>query len=313
MERERQHSAIIKLGHEPGRTPLKIVQVEDVPLVRGLEHRGGTFHARTLVEGVPGTQGNFKFSLSRLGTDYSGPRHRHNFDQFRYMIEGESDYGDGALAPGMLGYYPEGVPYGPQVNKTEIYGAVLQFGAASGAGYLLPREVKAGMEALKQFGAFRDGVFQRNEGVPGKRNMDAYQAIWEHLHGREMVYPKGRYSAPIFMDSAHYDWVPVKGATGVAEKLFGVWTERRTEAGLIRLEPSASHEVRGRGIYLVLSGAGACEGKTLKQHTTIFLDRGERAILQASERTEFLHYGLPDLSDMTAGVSNSTPAMQAAE
>ena len=212
---------------------MKIVQIEDVPSVRGLEHRGGTFHAKTLVEGTPGSPDNFKFSLSRLGTDYSGPRHRHNFDQFRYMIEGESDYGDGSLGPGMLGYYPEGVPYGPQVNKTEIYGAVLQFAGASGSGYLLPREVKAGMEVLKQFGTFADGIFRRNEGVPGKRNMDAYQAIWEHVHGREMVYPKGRYGAPIFMDSAHYDWVRIAG--GVAEKLFGVWTERRTEAGLLKL------------------------------------------------------------------------------
>ena len=66
---------------------MKIVQVEDVASVRGLEHRGGTFHAKTLVEGTPGSPDNFKFSLSRLGTDYSGPRHRHNFDQFRYMID----------------------------------------------------------------------------------------------------------------------------------------------------------------------------------------------------------------------------------
>ena len=101
---------------------MKVVQLETTPEVRGLEHRGGTFHARTIVEGKPGTPGNFKFSLSRLGTDYSGPRHRHNFDQYRFMIEGESDYGqDGPLKAGMLGYYPEGVPYGPQVNTTEIW------------------------------------------------------------------------------------------------------------------------------------------------------------------------------------------------
>ena len=178
---------------------MKIMQLEDAPLVRGLEHRGGTFHSRTMAEGTPGTPGNFKFSLSWLGTDYSGPRHRHNFDQYRFMIEGESDYGqDGPLKAGMLGYYPEGVPYGPQVNKTDIFCAVLQFGGASGSGYLLPREVKAGMEELKKFGEFKDGIFHRNDDVPGRRNSDAYQAIWEHMHGREMVYPKGRYDAPIY-------------------------------------------------------------------------------------------------------------------
>ena len=113
---------------------MKVVQLDDVTPVRGLEHRGGTFHSRTTAAGEPGTPGNFKFSVSELGTDYSGPRHRHNFDQYRFMLEGSSDYGqDGPLKAGMLGYYPEGVPYGPQVNNTPIVCAVLQFGGASGS------------------------------------------------------------------------------------------------------------------------------------------------------------------------------------
>ena len=37
---------------------MKVVQLETTPEVRGLEHRGGTFHARTIVEGKPGTPGN---------------------------------------------------------------------------------------------------------------------------------------------------------------------------------------------------------------------------------------------------------------
>jgi hypothetical protein len=291
---------------------MKVVQFDDVTPVRGLEHRGGTFHSRTTAEGQPGTPANFKFSISELGTDYSGPRHRHNFDQYRFMLEGESDYGqDGPLKAGMLGYYPEGVPYGPQVNKTAIKCAVLQFGGASGQGYLLPREVKAGMEELKAFGEFKDGIFHRREDVAGKRNMDAYQAIWEHVHGREMVYPKGRYDAPVFADAANYRWAPIKGASGASEKLFGVFTERRTQARLLRLAAGGSCEVEGRGVYLVLSGAGQTEGKPLRKFTTVFLDTDERASLQASETMELLHYGLPDLSDMmTAGAG---AAAQAAE
>jgi hypothetical protein len=290
---------------------MKITQIEEASLVRGLEHRGGTFHSQTLAEGVPGTPGNFKFSLSRLGTDYSGPRHRHNFDQYRYMIEGESDYGqDGPLKAGMLGYYPEGVHYGPQVNKTEIFCAVLQFGGASGSGYLLPREVKAGMEELKAVGEFKDGVFYRADGAPGKKSRDAYQAIWEHVHGREMVYPKGRYDAPITMEEDHFAWAPVRGARGIAEKLFGMFTERRTQARLIRLDAGASYEVEGRGVFMVLKGAGACAGQPVKQYTTAYLDQDERAVLKASEPTEFLHYGLPDLSDMQMFPAET---MQAAE
>jgi hypothetical protein len=218
--------------------------------------------------------GNFKFSISELGTDYSGPRHRHNFDQYRYMLAGDSDYGqDGPLRAGMLGYYPEGVPYGPQVNKTPIVCAVLQFGGASGSGYLQPREVKAGMEELKAFGEFKDGVFHRHDGVAGKRNMDAYQAIWEHVHGREMTYPKGRYDAPIMMDAASYQWAPIKGAPGASEKLFGVFTERRTQARLVKLASGATLAVEGRGVYLVLSGAGEADGRRCRNSPPYFSTR----------------------------------------
>src|SRR3981081_2887533 len=138
---------------------MKVVQFDDVTPVRGLEHRGGTFHSRTTAAGEPGTAGNFKFSVSELGTDYSGPRHRHNFDQYRFMLSGESDYGqDGPLKAGMLGYYPEGVPYGPQVNKTPIVCAVLQFGGASGGGYLEPREGKRGREGRGKAGELNTGA-----------------------------------------------------------------------------------------------------------------------------------------------------------
>ena len=84
----------------------------------------------------------------------------------------------------------------------------------------------------------------------------------------------------------------MKGAKGVSEKLFGVWTERRTEAGLLKLEPGASHTVAGRGVYLVLSGSGECAGTPLQQYTTVYLETGETTTLRASETMELLHYGL---------------------
>ena len=114
---------------------MKIVQAEDVERRRGLEHRGGTFFSRTLVTGEPGSPGNFKLSISENGTDHHGPRHRHNFEQFRYMISGLADFShDGKLKPGVLGYFPEGVFYGPQTNLENTLLVVLQFGGASGSG-----------------------------------------------------------------------------------------------------------------------------------------------------------------------------------
>jgi hypothetical protein len=141
--------------------------------------------------------------------------------------------------------------------------------------------------------------------------MDAYQAIWEHVHGREMIYPKGRYDAPIMMDAASYQWAPIKGVPGLSEKLFGVFTERRTQARLVKLAAGAAYEVAGRGVYLVLSGAGEADGKPLQKFTTVFLDADETTTLRADETTELLHYGLPDLSDLEISISSA--AVQAAE
>ena len=194
---------------------MKIVQTDEIPLKRALEHRGGIFHGRIMVEGAPGALDNFQVSYGQMGGDFNSPRHRHNFEQIRYQLEGVLDYGrDGKLIAGMVGYFPEAVYYGPQSQDPSIAckTIVLQFGGASGSGYLSQAEVQAGMQELKQEGEFKDGVFRRRADVEGKRNLDGYQAIWEHVNERPMVYPKPRYPQPIFMDPASYDWVPVEGA-----------------------------------------------------------------------------------------------------
>ena len=81
---------------------------------------------------------------------------------------------------------------------------------------------------------------------------------------------------------------------------------------LLRLAPGARHQVRGRGIYLMLAGEGTCEGAPLRKFTTVYLDQDESTNLQARETTELLHYGLPDLSGLTAG-THTSGVMQAAE
>ena len=99
-------------------------------------------------------------------------------------------------------YFPEGTSYGPQTSEATATTFVLQFGGASGQGYLSRQEVKQGMDALKELGSFEGGVFRRHEDVPGKRNMDGYEAIWSHVNGRPLEYPKPRYPGPVMMDRA---------------------------------------------------------------------------------------------------------------
>jgi hypothetical protein len=290
---------------------MKIVQGDEIAWVRGLEHRGGTFHFRNLMEGTPGTLDNFQLSMGRNDKDFVSPRHRHNFEQFRFQLEGDLDFArDGRMTPGMVGFFPEGAHYGPQTSEDTATTIVLQFGGASGSGYLSRKEVKQGMDELKAFGSFEGGVFRRNEGVAGKRNMDGYEAIWSHVNGRPLEYPKPRYPGPIMMDGGHFGWVAMPDSPGVSEKLIGVFTERRAEAVFYKLDPGATLRASGRGIYVAYAGEGRVVDEPLRPFTTLFLEHGEEAAITATTEVELIHFGLPDLRDMVAPETMATIAAE---
>ncbi len=288
---------------------MKIVRIEDVPEERRVHNqRQGTFIFHRLAEGEPRTPGNFIFEMVETTTDFFSPRHRHNFDQFRYQLEGEFDFDrNGRMKPGILGYFPEGTPYGPQTSSVRSLTLVLQFGGASGSGYMTQHELEAGTAALKSQGVFEKGVFRRNDDVEGKRNMDGYQAVWEFVNKRPMVYPKPRYHDPLMMDPASFAWVPLDGAPGVSEKPMGVFTERRTEAFFLRLDPGASYRAAGRRLYFVVSGNGDIGGTAYAKRTTLFADTGETATITAGAPTELLVLGLPRFGT-AAGQSTATAA-----
>src|SRR5690606_38458334 len=111
--------------------------LRNLEMVERVHARGGKFQACTLLQGEEGTIGNFFLTIARTFDDFESPRHRHNFDQVRLQLEGDADFTrDGIMTPGMVGYFPEGVFYGPQKNPGESLTVVLQFGGASRSGYL---------------------------------------------------------------------------------------------------------------------------------------------------------------------------------
>lgn len=280
---------------------MQIVHGDEVEWKRGLQHRGGTFHYRHLLNGTPGTPGNFQFNVGQLEGDFASPRHRHNFDQFRFQIEGTMNFDrNGKMGPGTFGYFPEGAPYGPQSSEGRAVTAVLQFGSASGSGYLSREEVFAGQEELKKFGTFEGGIFRRNDDVEGRRNTDGYQAIWEHVHGQRMEYPKPRYRDPIMVDPTHYEWMPLAGQKGVSCKPLGTFTERLCGASLMRIERGARYRADPRSVYLVLRGSGLMHGQAYRPHTALHLDENEEAEIAAHEDTEILRLALPDLAGIAA-------------
>jgi hypothetical protein len=263
---------------------MRIVHADQVEeKIRIEQHRPGVFRHRTVAVGEPGTPGNFILELVGTTEDFAAPRRKHNFDQFRYQLEGELDFDrNGKMTPGSFGYFPEGTAYGPQRASVRSLTLVLQFGGASGNGYLTQEQLDAGSAAL-----------ERHDGPPDVD--DGYRAVWEHVNRRPMTYPAPRYHDPVMMTPEHFDWVPVEGAPGVCEKLMGVFTERRCEARFLRLAPQARMAAGGRKVYFVLTGDGRVGGQAYRHYTAVFCERGEEATFEAETPTEILVLGLPRL------------------
>ena len=279
---------------------MKLVHGKRMEFVGGQEkHRGGGLATKLLLAGEENTPDNFRLTLGRDRGGHQNPRHRHNFDQIRMSIKGALSIADGKdLAAGQVGYFPEGTYYGPQkAAQTERITLVLQFGGASLSGFISTRQMQQGYEELARGGEFKGGVFYRSAGGP--KSQDAFEAIWEHVCGRNLVYPSPRYDEPILMTPASFRWVESPEHPGIGRRLLGVFTERGTRIEMLRLEAGASIELgdaSARIVVFALSGAGRSGGEGWSEHSAWQVDAGENAAIGASEAAEFLLIALPMLA-----------------
>ena len=284
---------------------MKIIRINDVELEGTGGIRGGTgHHARRILNSEvlnrdPDALDNFYFGVSYVGKgEFHTPRHRHDFSQYRYMIEGEADYHVGELQTGgVLNYSPEGAYYGPQKDGAGIM-VNCQFADASGNGFFGRKQVKEATEALKarNEGVFKDGLYTRNPGVPGKPVQDSNEAIFEFMRGRPVIYPPTGYLHTILVNSNGIPWMPIEGLTGVEEKDMGTFGLCRYKVARYKIDPGAAFVAKGRGVYFVLCGTGSVESELFEDHTTTYLEEGEEATFIAERTTDILFYGLPTLS-----------------
>jgi hypothetical protein len=278
---------------------MQIAHGDEVPIVcDGGGVRTGKVGKQFLLMGDPASPGNFKFGLFHQYGDFFSPRHRHNFCQFRMQLEGVCEYGSsGKMKPGTIGYFPEGAYYGPQgPDNEDTYTATLQFGGPGGQGLLTPEQTAAAKKELLKVGTFEKGVFRPNPDQSDRRNRDGFEAVWEHINGRKLVYPEPQYASPVMMYSDHYKWMPVAGAEGVDEKLMGVFTDCGIPCAIYRVRSGATFTAHGRGIFMVMSGHGALEGHTFRQYTSVYLDTGETTQFEADQVSEILLMGMPDVA-----------------
>ena len=218
---------------------------------------------KTLLTGEDGALDNFRLYFVRQQGEVDVPRHKHNFDQIRMCLEGgKQNYGkDKWIAPGEIAYFPEGTPYGPEQSNTERLSITLQFGGASRSGFISSARVQKAMDEMKEFGTFEKGIFKRTgQLAPGeKRNQDAYEAIWEHVNKRKLVYPKPRYGEPILMKPENFEWEACEGPAGLCEEA-SLRLLRTQSAILDRSSSSRAHAACSRRAAASRS-ASSCRAK----------------------------------------------------
>ena len=266
----------------------------------GEDFRGNPKDGQILLTGEDDTPGNYRLNFSRQTGPFFSPRHAHNFDQIRLVLGGgPMNYDpDRWIQPGEVAYFPEGTPYGPQDYDTKRYGMTLQFGGASGCGYISLRRMFEGMEALKAFGTFERGIFHRaGELPPGtRRERDSYEAVWEHINGRPLEYPKPRYDEPILMKPNHFDWRDDPDRSGVSTKHLGTFSEGELKISMLRVAAGAAAHIAPRSgvqIGIVIAGAGNVGSCALREHATFSVERDEGADIEASSELELMLIGLP--------------------
>jgi hypothetical protein len=273
--------------------------------------RGGDREFKTLLTGDENSPDNYRLVLARQTGKVAAPRHKHNFDQIRMCLSGDGqNYGpDRWIRPGEIAYFPEGAPYGPEDSDCQRLGITLQFGGASGNGFLSSLRTRQGMEELKQVGTFEKGIFYRS-GDPapgGRRNQDSFEAVWEHVNQRKLEYPKPRYDEPVLIRPQNFAWQETEWP-GLTIKQLGCFTERRVEISLLRVATGLRARISprpGRQIAFVTGGTGRVNSNDLRLHSAFSLDAGIGVELDTTSGIEILVIGLPIFASRAAAISNA--------
>ncbi|HET8969724.1 MAG TPA: hypothetical protein VFN19_01590 [Candidatus Nanopelagicales bacterium] len=273
-----------------------IASVDEIRSTSFADHRGPGISFQRLLKGHEGSPDNFELSVVHTGAEYRTPRHRHNFDQILYVLEGTHEYAPKSQMPtGTVTYTPEGTHYGPQVG----HGAttlLLQFGGPTGNGFMSYDQLSAGNKALAERGAFEKGIFRFVDESGRTRNQDGYEAIWEHVNGAPVHYPPQRYDHPITMWPEHFSWVASPDEPGVAHRRLASFAGRGTAVAFLHLDADARHTVPAADatrLHFVVRGCVRTGEQEHPARTALQLDPGESVGYVASSDSELLCLTLP--------------------
>jgi hypothetical protein len=228
--------------------------------------------------------------MSNEPKGYFSPRHRHPWDQIRFCLQGKIPIAKGLYVEGgEIAYFPEAAHYGPQEGGTDRTVLLLQFGGASGQGFIGPDLLDRARRELAEKGTFEGGVYSV-ETAKGRTNRDAYEAIWRHVTGSAPEYVSPAYKTPIVMRPEALTWERTS-EPGVSVRNVGLFPHRGLAIACWKLDAGARHRLPAtpaiRFLFVTL-GAGTADSQELRQWSAIRLQPGESLEIAAGEELEFI-------------------------
>lgn len=271
-----------------------IVRSDDLEWAVISNHRRTTIEFKRMFQGEHDAPENFEMSLVKMKEHYWTPAHHHNFEQVRLALKGGMGFGPGRTqAEGSVGYFPEGAFYEQDAPPGQVT-MVLQCGGASGSGFLSYDQLREGAASLSREGRFDDGIYVGPKG-DNRTGKDGYEAVWEHVRGRELVYPEPRQSDHLIMNPEAYIW-RTSGIEGVSVRHLVTVTERRLALEFYRFEKGGPREfgpVAHRTLLFVTAGDGRIDGEPVTLHDAIQLKPGETMKVDAGTSLEMFVMTMP--------------------
>jgi hypothetical protein len=255
-------------------------------------HRESGVEFKHLFTGDEGAADNYWFTLVQVREHYHTPPHRHMFDQVRYMIKGGFNFGPQEQPEGSVGYFTEGTTYEQSCDSYSFH-LLLQVEGASRSKYFSGKSLRGATEELKQDGKFEKGRYRYSDG----RDVDGYEAIYQHLTGEAVRYTEPRYERPVIMQPDMFGWTNDPTQPGIKRRKLGTFNERELGMQFVEIPEgktftfSAADE--GQTLAYVVKGTGQADGQAWAEGCGLRLFDHVQVTLTATTDTEIFMIAMP--------------------
>ena len=276
---------------------MRVVDSADIAWAGTPGHRDGDIEMKTLLEGQYGQPNNYWLVLFKVDGAYDAPRHAHNFEQVRIMLEGAFDFGDQDQEQGSVGYFCEGTPY-TQTARGRSITLLLQCEGASRARYLGVGELRRAVREMTDAGGrFENGLYDGPNGRGGRMKRDGALAVYEFVTGERPTIPPQKFDRPVIMRPDRFRYFPHPTFSGVEEKKLGAFGERALAISYLRISQAAAYahdsKAAGDALFYVLHGGGRFGGAAVHAGGAVAVEGGDAATFQATAPTTLIRLTLP--------------------